>query len=253
MREYQVSGFRVLEYDELDSTNNQAEKLGWSNLEDKMVVLTYKQTQGRGQVGNCWESESGMNISMTVVFRPQELPARQQFALSMVVALGTCDCISRHVAGCSVKWPNDIYVGDQKISGILIEHTIMGACVGTSLCGIGVNVNQSHFLSDAPNPVSLLQLTGREMPLFEVLTELLDCIGKRYEYVHDYAVLERDFLKVLYRCEGIHDWEDEQGIFRASISGVNEYGQLVLLDAVGTERVYGFKEVRYLTKQRERL
>ena len=106
MREYQVSGFRVLEYDELDSTNNQAEKLGWSVLEDKMVVMTYKQTQGRGQIGNHWESEPGKNISMTVVFRPQELPAGEQFAVSMVIALGACDFVSRYTTGCTVKWPN---------------------------------------------------------------------------------------------------------------------------------------------------
>ncbi len=245
MREYQVSGFKVLEYEELDSTNNQAEKLGWSLLEDKMVVLTRKQTQGRGQIGNRWESEPEKNISMTVVFRPEELVAGEQFAISMVIALGACDFISRYVEGCSVKWPNDIYVGDKKISGILIEHAIMGAYVGGSLCGIGVNINQERFLSDAPNPVSLFQLTGVELPLEKALEELLACIGKRYEQVYDYAALERDFLQVMYRRSGEFDWEDENGSFRASIAGVNEYGQLILKDSKGMERVYGFKEVAY--------
>ena len=125
IQEYQVSGFRVREYEELRSTNTEAERVGWNELEDKMVILTYRQTQGRGQVGNHWESEPGKNISMTVVFKPRELPAGQQFAVSMVIALGACDFISRYVNGCSVKWPNDIYVGDRKISGILIEHSII--------------------------------------------------------------------------------------------------------------------------------
>ena len=245
MREYQVSGFKVLEYEELDSTNNQAEKLGWGVLEDKMVVLTREQTQGRGQIGNRWESEPGKNISMTVVFRPEELAAGEQFAVSMVIALGACDFISRYAEGCSVKWPNDIYVGDKKISGILIEHAIMGAYVGGSLCGIGVNINQKRFVSDAPNPVSLFQLTGVELPLERALEELLGCIGKRYEQVYDYAALERDFLQVMYRRSGVFDWEDENGSFRASIAGVNEYGQLVLKDSEGKVRVYGFKEVAY--------
>ena len=226
IQEYQVSGFRVREYEELESTNTEAERVGWSELEDKMVILTYRQTQGRGQVGNHWESEPGKNISMTVVFKPRELPAGQQFAVSMVIALGACDFISRYVSGCSVKWPNDIYVGDRKISGILIEHSIMGRYVGGSLCGIGVNINQERFLSDAPNPVSLFQLIGKEIPV------------KR-------AGLERDFLKVLYRREGVYDWEDERGMFRASIRGVNEFGQLVLEDVEGNERVYGFKEISY--------
>ena len=133
IQEYQVSGFRVREYEELGSTNTEAERVGWDELEDKMVILTYRQTQGRGQIGNHWESEPGKNISMTVVFKPRELPAGQQFAVSMVIALGTYDFISRYVGECSVKWPNDIYVGDRKISGILIEHSIMGRYVGGSL------------------------------------------------------------------------------------------------------------------------
>ena len=245
MREYQASGFKILEYEELDSTNNQAEKLGWGVLEDKMVVLTRKQTQGRGQIGNRWESEPGKNISMTVVFRPKALAAGEQFAISMVIALGTCEFISCYAEECSVKWPNDIYVEDKKISGILIEHSIMGAYVGGSLCGIGVNVNQECFVSDAPNPVSLFQLTGVELPLEKALEELLECIGKRYEQVYDYAALDRDFLQVMYRRSGEFDWEDEHGSFRASIAGVNEYGQLILKDSEGMERVYGFKEVAY--------
>ena len=245
IQEYQVSDFRVREYEELGSTNTEAERVGWSELEDKMVILTYRQTQGRGQVGNHWESEPGKNISMTVVFKPRELPAGQQFAVSMVIALGTYDFISRYVGECSVKWPNDIYVGDRKISGILIEHSIMGRYVGGSLCGIGVNINQERFLSDAPNPVSLFQLIGEEIPVEQALEELLDCIGKRYEMIRDYEGLERDFLKVLYRREGVYDWEDEEGMFQASVRGVNEFGQLILVDERGTERVYGFKEVAY--------
>ena len=245
MKRYEVSGFGVMEYEEVASTNSLAEKLPLSELKDKQVILTWRQTQGRGQATNRWESAPGKNISMTVIFRPECLEAGKQFAVSMVIALGACDFISRYVSGCSVKWPNDIYVGDRKISGILIEHSIMGRYVGGSLCGIGVNINQERFLSDAPNPVSLFQLIGKEIPVKRALEELLDCIEKRYETIRDYEGLERDFLKVLYRREGVYDWEDERGMFRASIRGVNEFGQLVLEDVEGNERVYGFKEISY--------
>lgn len=245
IREYQVSGFRVREYEELGSTNTEAERLGWDELDDKMVILTYRQTQGRGQVGNHWESEPGKNISMTVVFKPRELLAGQQFAVSMVIVLGAFDFISRYVDGGTVKWPNDIYVGDRKISGILIEHSIVGRYVGGSLCGIGVNINQEHFLSDAPNPVSLFQLIGKKIPVGQALEELLSCIGKRYEMIQDYKGLERDFLRVLYRRKGVYCWEDGQGIFKATIQGVNEFGQLILKDEEGRERIYGFKEISY--------
>ena len=247
MREYEVCGFRVMEYDELDSTNSEAARLPQEELRDKTVILTYRQSAGRGQVGNRWESEPGRNLSLTAVLRPEGLPAAEQFAVSMAVALATRDFVARHVEGCSVKWPNDIYEGDRKISGILIEHTILGARVGMSLCGIGVNVNQRRFLSDAPNPVSLWQLTGRELPLGEALEQLLGCLADRYRAVGDYASLESDFLRFLYRREGVHRWESDGGErFEASICGVDEFGRLVLLDVEGRRRVCGFKEVRYL-------
>ena len=229
MKRYEVSGFGVMEYEEVASTNSLAEKLPLSELKDKQVILTWRQTQGRGQATNRWESAPGKNISMTVIFRPECLEAGKQFA-----------------EGVTVKWPNDVYVGERKISGILIEHRVAGAHIQSSLCGIGVNINQEQFLSDAPNPVSLFQLLGRELPLQEVLEELLECIGKRYEQIHRYAELENDFLRHMYRSTGIYDFEDERGIFRASVGGIDEYGQLILKDTDGRERVYAFKEVRYV-------
>ena len=247
MREYEVCGFKVREYEELDSTNTEAARLPMEELEDRMVILTRRQHAGRGQVGNRWESEPGRNLSLTLVLRPENLPAAEQFAVSMAVALGTRDFVARHVEGCSVKWPNDIYVGERKISGILIEHTILGDRVGLSLCGVGVNVNQRRFVSDAPNPVSLWQLTGRELPLDEALGELLACVDGWYRRVGEYAALEREFLRRLYRREGVYWWESDAGErFEAAVRGVDEYGRLVLADTAGVERVYGFKEVRYL-------
>lgn len=245
IKNYQLSGFQVIEYDEVTSTNTLAEQLPLSELKDKQVILTWRQTQGRGQTTNRWESEPGRNISMTVIFRPQDLEAGKQFAVSMVIALGCLDFLRLHVENVSVKWPNDIYVGDRKIAGILIEHRVGGANIQSSLCGIGVNINQERFLSDAPNPVSLLQLLRKELPLEQALAELLDCIGARYREISRYSLLEKDFLKYLYRNDGVYDWQDQQGRFRASIDGIDEYGQLVLKDSSGKKRIYAFKEVQY--------
>lgn len=245
MKKYEVGGFEVAEYDELASTNLLAGEWPQEELRDKRVVLTWRQTEGRGQASNRWESAPGKNISMTVIFCPDRLEAGKQFALSMVMALGCRDFLRRYVDGAAVKWPNDVYVGDRKIAGILIEHRIGGDCIRSSLCGIGLNVNQEAFLSDAPNPVSLFQLLGRELPLKRVLAELLACIGTRYGQIHRYAELERDFLRCLYRSSGWHEWEDERGRFRAAVKGIDPYGQLVLTDTAGKERTYAFKEVRY--------
>mgnify|MGYP003371562063 CR=1 FL=1 len=111
---------------------------------------------------------------------------------------------------------------------------------------VGLNVNQEHFLSDAPNPISLFQLISHPLPLQQALEELLSCIDARYAAIHDYATLEKEFLHHLYRGTGIHQWEDARGRFRASIAGMDEYGQLRLLDEAGCERLYAFKEVTYL-------
>lgn len=245
MKKYEVSGFEVWEYEELSSTNTQAEQLAREELTDRKVILTYKQTAGRGQVMNKWESDPGKNISMTLVLCPGSYEASRQFAVSMACALGVCDFVGHYVEGGCVKWPNDVYVGDKKICGILIEHAIAGRFIRRSLCGIGVNVNQPCFLSDAPNPVSLFQLTGKEMSLDKALAELLVCIEKRYQQMGRYDELEKDFLSCLYRCQGIYKWEDENGEFEASIDRIDEYGRLVLKDTQGAKRVYGFKEVAY--------
>ena len=246
MKQYSIGGFEVLEFEQLASTNTTAESMSLDVLKDKMAILTWCQTQGRGQATNRWESEPNKNIAMTLVFRPEQLPAAKQFAISMVVALGCMDFVGRYVKNVTIKWPNDIYVGNDKIAGILIEHRIVGSCIQYSLCGIGLNVNQAEFLSDAPNPVSLIQLISKELSLSDVLEELLECIGKRYADVKEYAVLEEAFQKNMYRSQGVFNWEDEQGVFQASIVGVDEYGQLILEDVAGKKRVYAFKEVKYL-------
>lgn len=240
---YQANGFTIWEFPELSSTNDEAARRA-DELPDRAVIVADKQARGRGQGGNQWESEAGKNITMTVVFRPRGLPAGDQFAISMAVALGACDFVARRVEGCTVKWPNDVYVDDRKIAGILIEHVVMGNALSLSLCGVGLNVNQTRFASDAPNPVSLALLLGRELPTREVLAELLAAIDGRYRQIDHLPTLRRDYLDSLYRGSG--RWEDAAGRFSAIIQGVNRHGQLLLHDEQGKTRAYGFKEVRYL-------
>jgi BirA family biotin operon repressor/biotin-[acetyl-CoA-carboxylase] ligase len=234
--------FEVHEHARLASTNAEALRRA-GELGDRHVIIARQQESGRGQGSNRWESEPGKNITMTVAFRPREMPAGEQFAISMAVALGTRDLVARYAGGSTVKWPNDVYVGDRKIAGILIEHVVAGDRLSISLCGVGLNVNQTRFTSDAPNPVSLAMLLGRELPLEGVLEGLLESIDARYRSVDDPLALRRDYLACLYRGTGLGEWEDARGRFTATIEGVDRHGQLLLRDESGRTRRYGFKEV----------
>ena len=143
-----------------------------------LVVAAREQTAGRGQRGNTWESGPGLNLSFSIVLRPAGIHPARQFCISEAVALAVAETVEEELCRNGVddpvyvKWPNDIYVGDRKICGILIENTITGTHIDKSIVGIGLNVNQREFLSDAPNPVSLIQLTARETPLDSLLDRL---------------------------------------------------------------------------------
>ena len=234
---------KLLKFDCIDSTNTYG-KANFDTLDDKTVIIANEQTKGRGRFNRVWVSKNCENIYLSLVLKPQN--TKYITNLTQYMSVVSADVLKTYNVQPQIKWPNDIYVGDRKIAGILIEHRVAGACIATSLCGIGLNVNQREFLSDAPNPVSLWQLTGKELPLDQALEELLVCIDARYARICDYEGLQKDFLACLYRAEGVYGWRDSGGSFQASIAGLDEYGQLRLLDTEGEERVYAFKEVVYL-------
>ena len=153
----------ILKEKETDSTNNRLAQLcDRENIKEFTTLLVDKQTAGKGQRGNSWESAPGMNLTFSTVLYPSALKAREQFTLSMLIALSVYDTLSTYAEGFSIKWPNDIYWKDKKICGILIENELEGTYLLRCIAGIGVNINQEHFVSPAPNPVSLKQILGRE-------------------------------------------------------------------------------------------
>lgn len=238
----------IVRKNEINSTNNFAlELIKTEKPAAGTVVLTLNQTKGRGQHTNSWESESGKNLTISIILRPEFLPIPQQFNISKVISLGVHDYLSRYLSNVSIKWPNDIYVGDNKIAGILIEHSIMGSVLSTSVCGIGLNINQNKFVSDAPNPISLSNCTGKVYDLEKELQSLLDCIEKRYLQLENGFIqqLEKDYLKTMYWMNSEHSFEDENGVFLGKIVGVTPYGQLKI-ETKGEERIYNFKEVSFI-------
>lgn len=222
-------------------------------LGDRTMVVAHNQESGRGQRGNSWESEPGKNLTVTMLYRPKaDMDPRpldeQQFRISEATALGVADTLEAYGLKAMVKWSNDVYVGDRKISGILIEHTIIGNRLDNSRIGIGLNVNQREFVSDAPNPVSMYQLLGEDLPLARVLDTLSEQLEKRL--AQDADTLHADYMDRLWRRDGeFHGFrlrEGERTEFQAGIRDVKRNGPLVLQMTDGHETAFYFKEVEFI-------
>ncbi|MDR0815317.1 MAG: biotin--[acetyl-CoA-carboxylase] ligase [Bacteroidales bacterium] len=240
---------QIIRLGQTESTNRQLLQLSsQESLEEGAVLVADFQTHGRGQGSNVWESDSGKNLTFSILFYPVFLRASEQFIISKAVSLAMCDFISRFVAGVSVKWPNDVYVGKQKITGILIENTVEGQYLKKTIAGIGVNINQERFFSNAPNPVSLFQLTGKHFNLEECLTEVLQAINARYkQIVEGYAAtLHDDYLRHLYRLGEWAPFSAAGETFEARITGVNSVGMLEMITRDNQLRTFGFKEVEFV-------
>ena len=226
---------------------------------DETVVRTAFQTAGRGQQGNGWESERGQNLLFSTRLKTS-LPADEQWSITMLVAVALYKTLHAKLstlnAKLSIKWPNDLYWGDKKLAGILIEHTLSGGRIADSIVGIGLNLNQTMWRSDAPNPVSLKQITGEEYdaePMMQAfLNELADLAANA-------SNLKQEYMSALYRREGWFWWEEREvstaptmngqrteQSFEARIADITEYGELVLQTRDNQLRTYHFKQIKYI-------
>ncbi|MCM1162929.1 MAG: biotin--[acetyl-CoA-carboxylase] ligase [Muribaculaceae bacterium] len=238
----------LIQLDIIGSTNTYAASVA-DTLGHGDIVRAIAQTAGRGQRGNSWEAEPGKNLTFSLMLRPEGVEAASQFLISEAVALGVARVLQRHLPDreITVKWPNDIYAGNRKICGILIENVINGRMLVRSIAGIGINVNQREFLSDAPNPVSMYQLAGAEFDLRTILeqtvAEILSLLTLPAE------TLQREYAATLWRREGMHPYIDRtrsNARFEAQIAGVAPSGHLTLTDSDGLDRTFAFKEVEFV-------
>jgi len=172
----------IIRIETINSTNSYLKELVLKQtLEEGTVVVANNQTAGRGQRGNFWESQAGKNITCSMIFYPTFLPVDRIFLLLEAVSLGVKETLEVFTSEITIKWPNDIYYRDKKIAGILIENEFSGNTCSYSVAGTGININQEIFVSDAPNPVSLKQITGKEQDLDFFLKILIEKIMFRYE------------------------------------------------------------------------
>jgi BirA family transcriptional regulator, biotin operon repressor / biotin---[acetyl-CoA-carboxylase] ligase len=242
-------GHKIIRFGSLDSTNDYCRKLMESgHPEEGTVIVADRQLRGRGLAGNSWESEEGKNLTFSAILHPLFLHPEDQFFLSMSVSLGIVRYLDAFAGNITIKWPNDIYAGNQKIAGILIENTIIENSTETSIAGIGININQTSFSNRIPDPVSLKLITGRDMDLDECLAGI--CKGLNYWYV----LLKqgnKQYIRSRYteRLFGIN----KTGVFRsgdrkfnAIIRGTDNYGRLLLELPDKSIEHYNLKEVRFI-------
>ena len=210
---------------------------------ENIAVVAEFQTAGKGCGSNSWESERGKNLTFSLLIHPEDIPANAQFRITEVVSVALCETLAPYInKKVAIKWPNDIYVGDRKICGMLIENRLQGSTIRDSIIGIGLNVNQRVFLSDAPNPVSLYQLTGQETDRDALLNRFLAAFGR----VAASTTVGLDYRARLYRKGVSALYEDASGRFRATLTDVLSDGRLVLQDETGQQRTYAFKEVQFI-------
>ncbi|WP_294618760.1 biotin--[acetyl-CoA-carboxylase] ligase [uncultured Bacteroides sp.] len=247
--------YPLIALDETDSTNQYISRLCYDRqapLTELTTVTAEFQSAGKGQRGNSWEAEKGKNLLFSFVLYPTFLEARRQFILSQIVSLSIKEELDKWSDEITIKWPNDIYWRDRKICGILIENDLTGHFIGRSISGIGININQNIFRSDAPNPVSLTQITHREHNRYEILASILKRIqiyynGLQTEERDSYsAEIAARYARSLFRRRGFHPYEDADGRFSARLLRVEQDGRFVLEDENGKEREYLFKEVQYI-------
>lgn len=243
-----ASPLKVIRLDTVDSTNNYLRSLPCAEAEGATLVTADYQTAGRGAYANKWESERGKNLLFSLQFCPKGLPATEMFVLSEVAALAVSDALMQYADGIKVKWPNDIYCHDRKMVGLLIENDLAGKSVSRTVIGAGVNVNQTAFLSDAPNPVSLAQVLGHEVDRQQVLDSIVSNIMGYLRMVeHGFAgEIHALYLQRLYRRGERHMYSDAAGTFQAVLTDVEPTGHLLLTDDGGTVRRYAFKEVAFM-------
>jgi len=244
--------FIIHHIDQVDSTNNYVFELcKKAKVEEGSVYIADEQYAGRGHNQNHWESEKGKNLTLSLVIHPNFIEPAQQFLITQFVSLAITDLLKilENKSDVKIKWPNDIYIGDSKVCGILIQNSIVGNKIDYSIVGIGLNVNQKEFHSDAPNPISILNCIIEESNLDKLLNSLLSFIENRYKQLNnkiDLTAIEDEYLLNLYRYKKVSEFIDNNGSFTGEIVGIGEYGRLIISTESGFLKQYNFKEIEFI-------
>lgn len=240
-------GKDVLFLPECHSTNDTALTLiRQGKAREGTIVICNHQTQGKGQRGNSWEVEKGMNLTFSLVLKPNFLDLTEQFYLNMVVSNAIRRLLQEYVPDVKVKWPNDLIVpGYGKIGGILIENTVGSSGWEFAVVGVGLNINQSEF--KLPSATSLARLTGSVFDLQEIFKILVTYLEQAFISLKKgrKAEIKAEYLRHLYLFHTPAVFEIEEGQLEGNIMGVSESGSLQLETSKGELRTFDLKEIRF--------
>lgn len=246
-----IIGSYIVHLEQVDSTNNYAMNyIKGHPVPEGYLIVTGNQYEGKGLGANRWESEPDKNLTFSVVLYPRFLAIGKQFMLNKMVSLALHDFADALLEKASVriKWPNDLYIGDRKAAGVLINNSILGSSIVHSVIGIGVNINQVIFTSNAPNPVSLRNITGKEYDLDRCLTELTQKLDSWYEALRSGSFRQMDeaYLSRLYRLGRYYPYFYKNDLIEACIETVDNTGHLVLLKRDGTMLKADQKDIEFI-------
>ena len=234
----------------LGSTNSYAMELASkSNPSEGTLIITDDQSAGQGQYGSQWHSSAGKNLTLSLILRPNFLLARQQFLLSQAIALSVHDFLKLQIdQNVWIKWPNDIWIGDRKIAGILIQNIVAGRNLNRSVVGLGININETDFPKELPNPTSLTIETQKTFDLYQLLTTLCQCLENWYLKLkaNQIQVIRDEYQKRLLGYLQERTFQRRNGdLFVGKIMGFEDNGRIIIDSQKGRE-VFDLKEVKFI-------
>lgn len=231
----------------LNSTNSYSADLLKNGINELTVVYTNFQTEGRGLKKNAWYSDDNKNLLLSIVDF-SEIKIEKHFCLNMIISLAICDYLNLKGVLAKIKWPNDIYVENHKIAGILVENNFYGDIIKSSVIGIGLNLNQIDFPNEIPNPISLKEITGIDFNIDDEIREISEIIYAKIKKCKNlnFDEIKIKYLRNLYKMNIESKFKIDDKICIATIIDVKKDGHLVIIDNMLQTHEYYFKEIEYV-------
>lgn len=246
-----VFSCRILKFETLKSTNLHAignwKQQSW---DEGTIIWAKEQSSGIGQSGNHWVSEAGKSLTFSIILKPTFLPVSSQFELHKVMSVAVWQTVHDLVpdADTKIKWPNDIYIGNRKLCGILVNNVISSNCYQLAVAGTGLNVNQTVFPPDLPNPTSLKLESGTDFDLEKILTEIVCNTEFWYRQLKNgnWEAINRTYFSHMLNFGTQKQYRYRQKLIEAVITGVDKFGRLILRTKDNRHIICDIKEIEYI-------